>query len=119
MRSISAMPSGSVSRWLLMSRSQPYGATGTAGWAARYSASWRRPPMTWARSACPGRRYRQSWLCLSDGFRGGAELAEEFRGELVGYAEAGAEGVAGDGLAAGVVVLGGDLAGEVEQRPCR
>jgi hypothetical protein len=44
-------------------------------------------------------------------------VAEEFGGELVGHAEAGAEGVAGDRLAVGGVVLGGDLAGEVEQSP--
>src|SRR5712691_10163451 len=55
-------------------------------------------------------------VLLSGGVGCGAELAEQVGGELVGHAQPGAQDVAGDGLAVGGVVLGGDAPGEVEQR---
>src|SRR3569833_2515411 len=72
----------------------------------------------WRRGSRPGRGGRRgsrrggTWVSCS----GGADLAEQVGGELVGHAEAGAECVAGDGTSVAVLVFGGDAAGVGEQR---
>src|ERR1039457_2769457 len=71
--------------------------------------------MIWVRASRPAGMRGGGTGSASWGVGCGADLGERVGGELVGHPEPGAERVAGDRLPVGVVVLGGDAAGEVDQ----
>ena len=63
---------------------------------------------------------RRSWVIGGSPFwSGGRQGAQQVCGELVGYAEVGAEGVSGDRSAVSGVVFVGDAAGVVDERGAR